>query len=95
MDVAGGFGDLAFQLSVRFGIPCTVVDPRGGARGSQAARAARVARGERRRDRRRVVARVAAGEAAAAGVVTFAPEKSAARQGFIRRRPCRTNPPRR
>ena len=30
VDVAGGSGDLAFQLSVRFGIPCTVVDPRGG-----------------------------------------------------------------
>ena len=28
LDVAGGSGSLSFELSTRFGIPCTVVDPR-------------------------------------------------------------------
>ena len=29
VDVAGGSGELAFELSTRWGIPCTIVDPRG------------------------------------------------------------------
>eukprot|EP00949_MAST-11_sp_MAST-11-sp1_P004428 g4428.t1 len=28
LDVAGGSGDVAFELSVRRGIPCTIIDPR-------------------------------------------------------------------
>ena len=31
LDIAGGRGDLAFELSVKRGIPCTVLDPRTGA----------------------------------------------------------------
>lgn len=29
VDVAGGSGELSFELSVRWGVPCTIVDPRG------------------------------------------------------------------
>ena len=29
VDVAGGSGELSFELAVRWGVPCTIVDPRG------------------------------------------------------------------
>ena len=29
VDVAGGSGELSFELAVRWGVPCTVIDPRG------------------------------------------------------------------
>ena len=29
VDVAGGSGELAFELAARWGIPCTIIDPRG------------------------------------------------------------------
>ena len=109
VDVAGGSGDLAFQLSVRFGIPCTVVDPRGGTGTGTGAGAggggvrltpsqapARVARGERRRDRRCVAGGVAAGEAAAAGVGDVRPRKARTTSRlYSTSGSCRTNPPRR
>ena len=29
VDVAGGSGELSFELAVRWGVPCTIIDPRG------------------------------------------------------------------
>ena len=81
VDVAGGSGDLAFQLSVRFGIPCTVVDPRGGGvQAHEPAHARRSRRARRTAPRSTTSGRVASPLARQLRREwsTFAPEKSAA-----------------